>query len=123
MSDTGQSLPHQSIRPGHGVPVEPVRSQNGVPYRVHAPSTTANQSVRGLPRNPNRRGATVVNDAASTVLYVLLSNDGTAQSNNYSYKLTGGATLETPFDYTGEIHLAWGSGVAVTDFAMITEFR
>ncbi len=76
---------------------------------------TSTTSAQLLPANPDRRGAIVYNDAAAT-LYVKLG--ATASTTSYSYAVTPGGTLETPFGYSGRLDAILASG---TGTARVTE--
>lgn len=74
------------------------------------------QSIELLKANPDRKGATIVNDSMAN-LFVCCNDVATV--SNYIIKLSGGQYYELPFGYVGTVTGIWG---AANGKAIITEF-
>jgi hypothetical protein len=93
---------------GAGVRTEP---------RVDPWQATDSNTMRLLPANGNRKGATIYNDTALTLFVKLGPN---ASANDFSVKLGAGDYYELPRDYRGQVTAAWSAAGAGE--ARVTEF-
>lgn len=95
------------------VSVKERRAGTGTNTSVAASAT----SVTVLASNTNRLGATVQNDSAAAILYLLLGSTA-ASTTNHTVVLVAGAYYEVPFNYTGQLTGIWS---AATGSCRVTE--